>query len=83
MSFKIKETVKWQEEMLVGKLVLFERIVTINEIPGKNLGLKFLVDLKRTEENNPEMKIILKALVVKNSVLHDFGFGKVSPAKQL
>ena len=26
---------------------------------------------------------ILKALVVKNSVLHDFGFGKVSPAKQL
>ena len=28
-----------------------------------------------------EMK--LKALVVKNSVLHDFGFGKVSPAKQL
>ena len=41
MSFKIKETVKWQEEMLVGKLVLFNRIVTINEIPGKNLGLKF------------------------------------------
>ena len=28
-------------------------------------------------------KIQLKALVVKNSVLHDFGFGKVSPAKQL
>ena len=27
--------------------------------------------------------IQLKALVVKNSVLHDFGFGKVSPAKQL
>ena len=27
--------------------------------------------------------ILLKALVVKNSVLHDFGFGKVSPAKQL
>ena len=26
---------------------------------------------------------LLKALVVKNSVLHDFGFGKVSPAKQL
>ena len=26
---------------------------------------------------------VLKALVVKNSVLHDFGFGKVSPAKQL
>ena len=25
----------------------------------------------------------LKALVVKNSVLHDFGFEKVSPAKQL
>ena len=25
----------------------------------------------------------LKALVVKNSVLRDFGFGKVSPAKQL
>ena len=25
----------------------------------------------------------LKALVVKNSVLHNFGFGKVSPAKQL
>ena len=25
----------------------------------------------------------LKALVVKNSVLHDFGFGKVSPAKHL
>ena len=30
-----------------------------------------------------ELKILLKALVVKNSVLHDFGFGKVSPAKQL
>ena len=27
--------------------------------------------------------LLLKALVVKNSVLHDFGFGKVSPAKQL
>jgi hypothetical protein len=26
---------------------------------------------------------LLKALVVKNSVLHDFGFRKVSPAKQL
>ena len=25
----------------------------------------------------------LKALVVKNSVLYDFSFGKVSPAKQL
>ena len=29
------------------------------------------------------LKQKLKALVVKNSVLHDFGFGKVSPAKQL
>ena len=28
-------------------------------------------------------KSYLKALVVKNSVLHNFGFGKVSPAKQL
>ena len=69
MSFKIKETVKWQEEMLVGKLVLFERIVTINEIPGKNIGLKFLVDLKRTEENNPEMKIIL---IEGGKILKDF-----------
>ena len=69
MSFKIKETVKWQEEMLVGKLVLFERIVTINEIPGKNLGLKFLVDFKRTEENNPEMKIIL---IEGGEILKDF-----------
>ena len=25
-----------------------------------------------------EFEILLKALVVKNSVLHDFGFGKVS-----
>ena len=31
---------------------------------------------------NYQMKS-LKALMVKNSVLHDFGFGKVSPAKQL
>ena len=30
-----------------------------------------------------QMGAIVKALVVKNSVLHDFGFGKVSPAKQL
>ena len=27
--------------------------------------------------------LFIKALVVKNSVLHNFGFGKVSPAKQL
>ena len=30
-----------------------------------------------------KIKLLLKALVVNNSVLHDFGFGKVSPAKQL
>jgi len=33
--------------------------------------------------NQSEPIQMLKALVVKNSVLHDFGFGKVSPAKQL
>ena len=34
-------------------------------------------------ESKVIQKLSLKALVVKNSVLHDFGFGKVSPAKQL
>ena len=41
--------------------------------------------LKLEAEGREFAKILrsLKALVVKNSVLHDFGFGKVSPAKQL
>ena len=33
--------------------------------------------------SRPNLVKVLKALVVKNSVLHDFGFGKVSPATQL
>ena len=68
MSFKIKETVKWQEEMHVGKLDLFDRIFTINESPGKNHEVKFSVNLKRTEENNPEMKM---ALIEGAKILND------------
>ena len=68
MSFKIKETVKWQEEMHVGKLDLFDRIFTINESPGKNHELKFSVNLRRTEENNPEIKI---ALIEGANILND------------
>ena len=44
------------------------RILSISGLKSKVLKLSFLS---------------LKALVVKNSVLHDFGFRKVSPAKQL
>ena len=33
---------------------------------------------KKSDEIVFQIKYILKALVVKNSVLHDFGFGKVS-----
>ena len=69
MSFKIKETVKWEEEMHVGKLDLFDRIFTINESPGKNHELKFSVNLRRTEENNPEMKM---ALIEGANILNDF-----------
>ena len=35
------------------------RIVTVNEIPGKSPGLKFLVNFKRTKENDPEMEMKL------------------------
>ena len=59
MSFKIKETVKWQEEMHAGKLDLFDRIFTVNESPGKNHELKFSVNFRRTKENNPEFKMEL------------------------
>ena len=41
--------------------------------------LKFVAEGRELAKNFRS----LKALVVKNSVLHDFGFGKVSPAKQL
>ena len=52
---------------------------------GKKQPVKPPVDLYWFFEISirTEKKIQLKALVVKNSVLHDFGFGKVSPAKQL
>ena len=59
MSFTIQESVKWQEEIFMGKLDLFERIVTLNEIPGKSPGLKFSLNFKRTKENDPEMKMKL------------------------
>ena len=59
MSFKIQETLKWQEEICIGKLDLFERIVTVNEIPGKSTGLRFLVNFKRTKKNDPEMEMKL------------------------
>ena len=68
MSFKIKETVKWQEEMHVGKFDLFDRIFTINESPGKNHELKFSVNLKRTKENNPEFQM---ALIEGTNILND------------
>ena len=59
MSFNIKETVKWQEDICMGKLDLFKRIVTLNEIPGKSSGLKFSVHFKRTKKNCPGMQIKL------------------------
>ena len=59
MSFKIQETLIWQEEICIGKLDLFERIVTVNEIPGKSTGLKILINFKRTKENDPEMEMKL------------------------
>ena len=59
MSFTIQESVKWQEEIYMGKLDLFKRIVTVNEIPGKSPGVKFSVNFKRTKENDPEMKMKL------------------------
>ena len=55
MSFKIQEAFKWQEEICLGKLDLFERIVTIGNSPG----LKFSVNFKRTKKNDPKMEIKL------------------------
>ena len=68
MSFKIKETVKWQEEMHAGKLDLFDRIFTINGSPGKNNELEFSVNFRKTKENNPEMKM---ALIEGANILND------------
>ena len=41
------------------------------------------INRKRKVNKNPLNLQCVKALVVTNSVLHDFGFGKVCPAKQL
>ena len=47
---------------------MFERIFTINESPGKNHEVRFSVNLRRTEENNPEIKI---ALIEGTNILND------------
>ena len=59
MSVSISETVKWKEEIRMGKLELFDRIFLING-SRENCGLKVSVNFRRTEKNNPEieMKII-------------------------
>ena len=66
MSFKIQEELKWKEEMYLGKLDLFERIVTIGNSPG----LKFSVNFKRTKKNDPkmEMKLIKGAKILNDPV---------------
>ena len=47
-------------------------------------GLKLIVFSKwHKAENKNHVKLLLKVLVSYISVLHNFGFGKVSPAKQL
>ena len=70
MSFEIQEALKWEKEICIGKLDLFKRIVTVNEIPGESTGLKFLVNFKRTKENDPimEMKLIEGAKVLNDPV---------------
>ena len=65
--------------MLYGKSQLFYYTYTELRLLLLTLDLKseqLLIGYKLSNK-------ILKALVVKNSVLHDFGFGKVSLAKQL
>ena len=57
MSIKIKEIVKWTEEIHYGKFDFFDRIFLVNEYHGKNCGLKVSVNFKRTKENDPEMKM--------------------------
>ena len=67
MSFKIQEELKWKEEMYLGKLDLFERIVTVGNSPG----LRFSVSFKRTKKNDPkmEMKLIEGAKFLNEPVL--------------
>ena len=55
---------------------------------GGTLAVSSTVEGKQNLKSSEQFPVlisrnVLKALVVKNSVLHDFGFGKVSPAKQL
>ena len=56
MSFAISETVKWTEEIRCGKLNLIDRNFVINESRG-HCGLKVSVNFRKTEKNNPEMKM--------------------------
>ena len=63
----------------------------IQKLKNKHISIKNIYRLSNPRSCDSEFRILisvqkmcpLKALVVKNSVLHDFGFGKVSPAKQL
>ena len=65
---------------MCGRLESIEK-TTISEFMGKTFQAAQL-DFCRNDLWS-KISHVLKALVVKNSVLHDFGFGRVSPAKQL
>ena len=60
-------TIKWKYKAQLGQKLSGDTLAEFNCFSGQNSFWSYQ----------------LKALVVKNSVLHDLGFGKVSPAKQL
>ena len=74
-SFK-RENLKHNIYSMDYRVKTMKGMKSLNNL--KKLHLKFLYAKKVYYLLN-----VLKALVVKNSVLHHFGFGKVSPAKQL
>ena len=75
MSVPISETVKWTEKMEYGKFELIDRIFLING-SRENCGLKVSVNFRRTEKNNPEikMKVIEGAETLHSLVSITLGF---------
>ena len=75
MSVPISETVKWTEKMEYGKFELIDWIFLINGSREK-CGLKVSVNFRRTEKNNPEikMKVIEGAETLHSLVSITLGF---------
>ena len=77
MSLAISETVKWTKKMDL-RLELIDRIFLI-EASHENCGLKVSVNLRRTMQNNPVMKVKLieGAEILDNPVSITLAFNSV------